>query len=83
MNVRGSVLAPAWFSWLCGAAAALNAIAVVTSMTFSSYHGAAWSIPGWGAFIGLVVVVLVASTVMLRTPVIVLADSEIAVPART
>jgi hypothetical protein len=57
-----------WLGWVSLLAAALNAISIVTSMTFSTYHGAAWSIPGWGAFIGAVFVVLVVSISLLRAP---------------
>jgi len=53
--------------WLSIVAAALNAITVVTSMTFSAYHGAAWSIPAWGAFIGALLVVAVVCVSLLRT----------------
>jgi uncharacterized membrane protein len=48
-------------------AAVLNAITVVTSMTFSTYHGAAWSIPAWGAFFGAMLVVVVICVSLLRT----------------
>lgn len=39
---------------------------VVTSLTFSTYHGALWSIPAWASFLGIFVVILVLSVSMLR-----------------
>jgi hypothetical protein len=60
-------LAGRWLGWVSLVAAALNAITVVTAMTFSTYHGAAWAIPGWGAFIGALFVVVVVSVSLLRT----------------
>jgi hypothetical protein len=59
-------LAGAWLGWLCLVVAALNAIAVVTSLSFSTYHGAAWGVPGWGAYLGFLVVVLAVAIAMLR-----------------
>ena len=56
----------AWLGWLSLLVAALNAIAVVTSLTFSTYHGAAWGVPGWGAYLGFLVVVLAVAITMLR-----------------
>ncbi|HZQ58622.1 MAG TPA: hypothetical protein VFA84_11320 [Acidimicrobiales bacterium] len=59
-------LASPWLAWVSLLGAVLNGIAVVESMTFSTYHGAAWAIPGWGAFIGLLLVVLGISVSLLR-----------------
>ena len=59
-------LAGAWLGWLCLVVAALNAIAVVTSLSFSTYHGAAWGVPGWGAYLGFLVLVLGLAITMLR-----------------
>ena len=56
----------AWLGWLSLLVAALNAIAVVTSLTFSTYHGAAWGVPGWGAYLGFLVLVLGLAITMLR-----------------
>jgi len=55
-----------WLGWISLIGAACNAIATVTMLTFSTYHGAAWGVPAWGAFLGLLVVVLVLSISMLR-----------------
>jgi len=41
-------------------------LAVITSLTFSTYHGTGWAVPGWAAYIGFLLVVLVASISMLR-----------------
>ena len=35
---------------LAAIAAVLNGVSVWTSATFSTYHGVAWSVPGWGSF---------------------------------
>ena len=59
-------LAGAWLGWLSLVVGVLNAIAVVTSLTFSTYHGAAWGVPGWGAYLGFLVVVLGLAIAMLR-----------------
>ena len=59
-------LGSAWLGWLSLVVAALNAISVVTSLTFSTYHGAAWGVPGWGAYLGFLVLVLGLAITMLR-----------------
>ena len=41
--------------------AAFNCIAVWIGVTFSSYHGHAWLIIGWGAYVGFLVVMLILS----------------------
>jgi len=64
--VRKEMVAP-WLGWVSLVAAVLNGLAVVTSLTFSTYHGAAWAVPGWAAYLGFLLVVLVASISMLRT----------------
>jgi hypothetical protein len=46
----------------------LNAIAVWIGVTFSSYHGHAWLIIGWGAYVGFLAVMLITSVTMLRQP---------------
>jgi hypothetical protein len=48
--------------------AAFNAIAVWIGVTFSSYHGHAWLIIGWGAYVGFLIVMLIASASLLRQP---------------
>ena len=62
----GGLIGSRWLGWVSLVAAACNAITVVTSLTFSTYHGAIWTIPAWAAFLGLLVVVLVLSVTMLR-----------------
>ena len=51
---------------LAAIAAVLNGVSVWTSATFSTYHGVAWSVPGWGSFFGFMGVVLAVSISMLR-----------------
>jgi hypothetical protein len=65
--VRRQLVAP-WLGWVALIAAALNGLAVVTSLTFSTYHGTAWGVPGWGAYLGFLFVVLVSAISMLRQP---------------
>ena len=52
----------------CCVVAAFNAIAVWIGVTFSSYHGRAWLIIGWGAYVGFLIVMLITSASMLRQP---------------
>jgi hypothetical protein len=66
IGMLGGLIGSRWLGWLSLVAAACNAISVVTSLTFSTYHGAIWTIPAWAAFLGFVVVVLVLSVMMLR-----------------
>ena len=63
--VRKHILSPG-LGWVSLIAAALNGLAVITSLTFSTYHGKGWAVPGWAAYIGFLLVVLVASISMLR-----------------
>ena len=56
-----------WLGWLALLVAAFNCIAVWIGVTFSSYHGHAWLIIGWGAYVGFLVVMLITS-VALRHP---------------
>jgi hypothetical protein len=60
-------LAAPWLGSIALIAAVLNGIAVVTSMSFATYHGAGWAVPAWGAYLGFLFVVLVASVSLLRT----------------
>ena len=46
--------------------AVFNGVAVWIGVTFSSYHGKAWLVIGWGAYVGFLVVMLVMSAMMLR-----------------
>jgi len=66
--VRKEMVAP-WLGWVSLLAAILNGVAVWMGVTFSTYHGKAWGVVGWGAFVGFILVVLVASASMLRRPV--------------
>ena len=59
-------LATAWLGWLALLVAIFNCIAVWIGVTFSSYHGHAWLIIGWGAYVGFLVVMLLTSVALLR-----------------
>jgi Domain of unknown function (DUF4386) len=59
-------LATAWLGWLALLVAVFNCIAVWIGVTFSSYHGHAWLIIGWGAYVGFLVVMLLTSVALLR-----------------
>jgi hypothetical protein len=61
-------LATVWLGWLVLVVAAFNCVAVWIGVTFSSYHGHAWLIIGWGAYVGFLVVMLIASVSLLRHP---------------
>ena len=61
-------LATRWLGWIALVVAACNCIAVWIGVTFSSYHGHAWLIIGWGAYVGFLVVMLIMSASMLRQP---------------
>jgi len=63
--VRGE-LAVRWLGWVGLIVAVFNGIAVWIGVTFSSYHGKAWLVIGWGAYVGFLVVMLVMSASMLR-----------------
>lgn len=65
--LRGQLAMP-WLGWITLVVAVFNAIAVWIGVTFSSYHGKAWLIIGWGAYVGFLVVMLIASASMLRHP---------------
>ncbi|MGP0029064.1 MAG: hypothetical protein ACLPVF_00995 [Acidimicrobiales bacterium] len=62
----GGVVAKPWLGRLGLIVAAFNALAVWIGVTFSSYHGRAWAVVGWGAYVGFLIVVLIASGSMLR-----------------
>jgi hypothetical protein len=55
-----------WLGWLMLVVAAFNCVAVWIGVTFSSYHGHAWLIIGWGAYVGFLVVMLIAGVSLLR-----------------
>ncbi len=63
--VRGE-LAARWLGWVGLIVAVFNGIAVWIGVTFSSYHGKAWLVIGWGAYVGFLVVMLVMSASMLK-----------------
>ncbi len=63
--LRGE-LANAWLGWIALLVAAFNCVAVWIGVTFSSYHGHAWLIIGWGAYVGFLVVMLITSVALLR-----------------
>src|ERR1700733_519140 len=65
--VRSELPAP-WLGWVALVVAAFNAIAVWIGVTFSSYHGHAWLIISWGAYVGFLIVMLIASASLLRQP---------------
>jgi hypothetical protein len=65
--LRGQLAMP-WLGWVTLVVAVFNAIAVWIGVTFSSYHGKAWLIIGWGAYVGFLIVMLIASASMLRHP---------------
>jgi Domain of unknown function (DUF4386) len=59
-------LATAWLGWLALLVAVFNCIAVWIGVTFSSYHGHAWLIIGWGAYVGFLIVMLILGVLLLR-----------------
>jgi hypothetical protein len=67
-TLRGdaATIRPRWLGWLALLVAAFNCVAVWIGVTFSSYHGHAWLIIGWGAYVGFLVVMLVVSVSLLR-----------------
>ena len=65
--LRGE-LGTRWLGWLALVVAIFNCISVWIGVTFSSYHGHAWLIIGWGSYVGFLVVMLILSVVMLRQP---------------
>jgi hypothetical protein len=58
--LRREMAAP-WLGWVMLVVAAFNVVAVWVGVTFSSYHGKAWNVVGWGAFIGFLAVMLLTS----------------------
>ena len=56
----------AWLGWVISWSPSLNALAVWIGVTFSSYHGKAWLVIGWGAYVSFLVVMLILSVSLLR-----------------
>ncbi len=65
--LRGE-LATRWLGWIALVVAVFNCISVWIGVTFSSYHGHAWLIIGWGSYVGFLIVMLILSAMMLRRP---------------
>ncbi len=65
--LRGELAMP-WLGALALVVAVFNCIAVWIGVTFSSYHGHAWLIIGWGAYVGFLIVMLLATIALLRHP---------------
>jgi len=65
--LRRELVAP-WLGYVAIVVALLNAVGIVTSVTFSTYHAGGWVAVGWGAYLGFMFVVLAASISMLRSP---------------
>jgi hypothetical protein len=61
-------LGATWLGWIVLVVAAFNCPAVWIGVTFSSYHGHAWLIIGWGAYVGFLIVMLLTSILLLRQP---------------
>ena len=62
--LRGELAAP-WLGWVGLVVAVFNCIAVWIGVTFSSYHGHAWLIIGWGAYVGFLIVMFLVSAFLL------------------
>lgn len=62
------VIARHWLGWLCLVVAAFNALAVWIGVTFSSYHGKGWLVVGWGAYVGFLIVMLIAGVFLVKQP---------------
>jgi hypothetical protein len=65
--LRGELARP-WLGWIALLVAAFNCVAVWIGVTFSSYHGHAWLIIGWGAYVGFLIVMLLTCIALLRQP---------------
>jgi hypothetical protein len=65
--LRGDLASP-WLGWIALIVAAFNCVAVWIGVTFTSYHGHAWLIIGWGAYVGFLIVMLITSISLLRHP---------------
>jgi hypothetical protein len=65
--LRRELVAP-WLGYVAIVVAACNLVGVVTSVSFSTYHAGGWLVVGWGAYVGFIAVVLVASISLLRRP---------------
>jgi hypothetical protein len=63
---HGHLPLPGWLGWLSFVVAAANALAIWIGETFSTYHGKVSNAAGFGAFIGFLLVVLLASVALMR-----------------
>ena len=64
--LRAELAAPRWLGWVSLVVAACNAVTVWVVLTFTTYHGRSWNVVAFGAYIGLVFVMLALSVSMLR-----------------
>jgi hypothetical protein len=63
--ITSRVLPPV-LGWVAVGVSVLNAIEVVTALTFSSYHAGGWTAIAWVSFLGFLVIVLAMSIAMMR-----------------
>ena len=64
--LRSELPAPRWLGWLSLAATGFNAVTVWMVITFTTYHGRAWNVVAFGAYIGFVIVMAVLSVSLVR-----------------
>ena len=64
--LRAELGAPRWLGRVSLVVAACNAVTVWVVLTFTTYHGRSWNVVAFGAYIGLVFVMLALSISMLR-----------------
>lgn len=76
--LRCELTAPRWLGWLSLVATGFNAVTVWMVITFTTYHGRAWNIVAFGAYIGFVIVMALLSASLLRRRRL---DGASAVPA--
>jgi hypothetical protein len=63
--VHSRVFSPT-LGWAAIGVSVLNAIEVVTALTFSSYHAGGWTAVAWVSFLGFLAIVLATSIALLR-----------------
>jgi len=66
LMVLTSRILPSALGWAAIVLSVLNAIEVVTALTFSSYHAGAWTAVAWVSFLGFLVIVLATSIAIMR-----------------